>query len=32
MSSNARRAFDESFCDTQTLPQFDQILNQLLAE
>jgi colanic acid biosynthesis glycosyl transferase WcaI len=32
MSSNSRRAFDESFCDTQTLPQFDQILNQLLAE
>ena len=32
MRSNARRAFDDAFCDTQTLPQFDQILNQLLSE
>jgi len=29
---NARRAFDNSFCDTQTLPQFDRILDQLLSE
>jgi glycosyltransferase involved in cell wall biosynthesis len=32
MRSNARRAFDDAFCDTQTLPQFDQILDQLLSE
>jgi glycosyltransferase involved in cell wall biosynthesis len=30
--SNARRAFDTAFCDTQTLPQFDRILDQLLSE
>jgi glycosyltransferase involved in cell wall biosynthesis len=29
---NARRAFDDAFCDTQTLPQFDRILDQLLSE
>jgi len=29
---NARRAFDDAFCDTQTLPQFDRILDQLLTE
>jgi glycosyltransferase involved in cell wall biosynthesis len=29
--SNARRAFDTAFCDTQTLPQFDRILDQLLS-
>ena len=32
MRSNARRAFDDAFCDTQTLPQFDRILDQLLSE
>ena len=29
---NARRAFDEAFCDTQTLPMFDRVLDQLLSE
>jgi glycosyltransferase involved in cell wall biosynthesis len=29
---NARRAFDDAFCDTQTLPQFDRVLDQLLSE
>ncbi len=32
MRINARRAFDDAFCDTQTLPQFDRILDQLLPE
>ncbi len=32
MRSNARRAFDNAFCDTQTLPQFDRVLDQLLSE
>ena len=32
LRSNARQAFDDAFCDTQTLPQFDQILDQLLPE
>lgn len=32
LRSNARRAFDDAFCDTQTLPQFDRILDQLLSE
>ena len=32
MRSNARQAFDDAFCDTQTLPQFDRILDQLLSE
>ncbi|MCJ7566356.1 MAG: glycosyltransferase family 4 protein [Anaerolineales bacterium] len=29
---NARRAFDDAFCDTQTLPMFDQMLSQLFSE
>ncbi len=32
MRSNARRAFDDAFCDTQTLPQFDRILDQMLSK
>ncbi|MGB2896035.1 MAG: glycosyltransferase family 4 protein [Anaerolineales bacterium] len=32
LRSNARRAFDDAFCDTQTLPIFDRILDQLLSE
>jgi len=32
LRSNARRAFDDAFCDTQTLPMFDRILGQLLSE
>ncbi len=29
---NARRAFDDAYCDTQTLPQFDRVLDQLFSE
>ena len=32
LRSNARRAFDAAFCDTQTLPMFDRILGQLHLE
>ena len=32
LRKNARRAFDEAFCDTQTLPMFDRVLDQLLSE
>ncbi len=32
LRSNARRAFDDAFSDTQTLPVFDRILGQLLSE
>jgi glycosyltransferase involved in cell wall biosynthesis len=32
MRSNARQAFDDAFCDTHTLPQFDLVLDQLLSE
>jgi colanic acid biosynthesis glycosyl transferase WcaI len=28
----ARQAFEEAFCDTQTLPQFDQLLNSLTTD
>jgi glycosyltransferase involved in cell wall biosynthesis len=31
LRKHARRAFDEAFCDTQTLPKFDRMLDQLIS-